>query len=524
MPPAPTERTMPHSPLPDGLFFHDVSKSFGGTRALKGVTMNVGRGEIVALLGENGAGKSTLIKILGGIHAPDAGDVVIDRTPYRHTPGNARVRQAVAFIHQDLGLIEWMSIAENIAMASGYARRGPFIDRRACERVTRAALERVGCEFSPTMRVSRLSRAEKSMVAIARALAVDCDFLVLDEPSASLPTRDVSDLFTVLRQLRADGVGMIYVSHRLDEVFEISDRVVVLRDGETVGVRDVAHTTPEELVDLIVGRKPRVHVRPDLGSDAPVLAVRELRSRSAGPLSFDIRRGEVLGLVGLRGAGQEDIGRCLFGTEPFAGSLTLDGRDFVPGSPGAAMRAGIGLIPRDRVRESLAVSLSIRENFYVNPSATGRGPLALLARAAERERARRAGDSVGLRPNDPELPIESLSGGNQQKVVVGRWLAHANKLLIAEDPTAGVDVGAKAAVYALLNEALEAGVALVVISTDFEEIATICHRALVFNRGEIVSRLEGRELTTEALVQAASAGEMVHPPPTPSSDRGAPGP
>ena len=290
-------------------------------------------------------------------------------------------------------------------------------------------------------------------------------------------------------------------------------------------MRDVAHTTSEELIDLIVGRKPRVHVRSDLRGDTPVLAVRDLRSVGVGPVSLDIRRGEVLGLVGLRGAGQEDIGRCLFGTAPFAGSLTLDGARFVPDSPGAAMRAGIGLIPRDRVVESLAVSLSIRENFYVNPSATGRGPLAFLARAVETERARRAGDSVGLRPNDPELPIESLSGGNQQKVVVGRWLAHGNKLLIAEDPTAGVDVGAKAEIYALLNEALEAGVAVVVISTDFEEVATICHRALVFNRGDIVSRLEGRHLTTEALVQAASTGDLARPAvPARPTDRRAPRP
>ena len=494
--------------LPDGLFFHRVSKSFGGTRALEAVTMNVGRGEIVALLGENGAGKSTLIKILGGIHAPDTGHVVIDRVPYHHTPGDASVRQPVAFIHQDLGLIEWMSISENIAMASGYARRGPLIDRGACERVTREALAKVGCDFPPTMRVGRLTRAEKSMVAIARALAVECDFLVLDEPTASLPAQDVEDLFGALRQLRAEGVGMIYVSHRLDEVFEIADRVVVLRDGETVGVRDVAATTPEELVDLIVGRKPRLHVRPDLREEAPVLAVRGLRSAHAGPLSLDIRRGEVLGLVGLRGAGQEDIGRCLFGTAPFAGSLTLDGRAFAPTSPGEAMRSGIGLIPRDRVVESLATSLSIRENFYLNPSASGRGAFAFLSRAAERARALAAGRSVGLRPNDPDLPIDALSGGNQQKVVLGRWLAHANRVLIAEDPTAGVDVGAKAEIYALLNEALGSGVAVVVISTDFEEVATICHRALVFNRGEIVGRLEGAELTTEALVQAASAGEI----------------
>lgn len=505
---ASTAETVIAPKLPDGLFFNRISKSFGGTHALRSVTMNVRRGEIVALLGENGAGKSTLIKILGGIHSSDTGDVVIDRTPYRHTPGNASVRQPVAFIHQDLGLIEWMSIAENIAMASGYARRGPFIDRSACERATRSALAKVGCDFSPSMRVGRLTRAEKSMVAIARALAVDCDFLVLDEPTASLPSRDVSDLFTVLRQLRRDNVGMVYVSHRLDEVFEIADRVVVLRDGETVGVRDVAHTSPEELVDLIVGRKPRLHVRPELRDEAPVLTIRELRSAHVGPVSLDIRRGEVLGLVGLRGAGQEDIGRCLFGTVACAGSMVLDGHPHAPASPVAAMRAGIGLIPRDRVVESLATALSIRENFYINPSATGRGSLAFLTHGREADRARAAGQSVGLRPNDPELAIDSLSGGNQQKVVVGRWLAHGNKVLIAEDPTAGVDVGAKAEIYALLNDALQAGVAVVVISTDFEEVATICHRALVFNRGEIVSRLAGIHLTTEALVQAASVGDL----------------
>ena len=340
------------------------------------------------------------------------------------------MRQQVAFIHQDLGLIEWMSIAENIAMASGYARRGPFIDRAACERTTREALPKVGCDFSPSMRVARLSRAEKSLVAIAWALAGECVFLFLDEPTASLPSQDVADLFVVLRRLRKDNVGMVYVPHRLDEVFEIADRVVVLRVGETVGVRDVAHTTPEELVDLIVGRKPRRHVRPVLSDEAPVLTLGDLRTAHAGPVSLDIRRGEVLGLVGLRAAGQEDIGRCLFGTTASAGTMTLDGKTHQPENPSEAMRAGIGLIPRDRVVESLATALSIRENFYLNPSATGRGPLSILSRRLEAELARRAGDEVGLRPNNPELAIDALSGSNQQKFVVGRWLAHGNKVLI----------------------------------------------------------------------------------------------
>ncbi len=469
--------------------------------------MNVGRGEIVALLGENGAGKSTLIKILGGIHQADSGNVVIDRTPYRHTPGSSQVRQAVAFIHQDLGLIDWMSIAENMALAQGYQRKNGLINWKDCEAHTSRALARVGCHFSPSMRVSRLTRAEKSLIAIARALAVDCDFLVLDEPTASLPSDDVETLFSVLRRLRDDGVGMIYVSHRLDEVFQISDRVVVLRDGETVGVRAVAHTSPEELVDLIVGRKPKTFDKLKTAERTPLLSIKNLYTEHTGPISLDVYSGEILGLVGLRGAGQEEIGRCLFGTEPYEGDIHLEGQSFKPHSPQDAMRLGIGLIPRDRVAESVATSMSIRENLFLNPGALGRGLFSFMTRGKERQKALVAGVDVGLRPNAPELPIDALSGGNQQKVIVGRWLSNNNRILIAEDPTAGVDVGAKAEIYTLLNEMVTSGVPVIVISTDFEEVATLCNRAIVFNRGLCVEQLQGIQLTTEALVQRASASE-----------------
>jgi len=493
--------------LPSGLFFKDIVKSFGGTQALRGVTMNVERGEIVALLGENGAGKSTLIKILGGIHTPDSGDVVIDKTRYSHRPGNTGERQAVAFIHQDLGLIEWMSIAENMALAQGFSKRWGLIDWRACEKTTERALARIGCDFSPTMRVSSLTRVEKSLVAIARALAVRCDFLVLDEPTASLPRSDVEGLFHVLRQLRDEGVGMIYVSHRLDEVFDIADRVVVLRDGETVGVRNVAHATSDELVDLIVGRKPKTFFKQSAHEQARVLEIKGLQTEHMGPVDFSVAGGEILGLVGLRGAGQEQVGRCLFGCESFAGHIEIGGKRLDPRSPAEAMAAGVGLIPRDRVVESVAGSLNVRENFFVNPGAVGRGLFSFMTRRAESKLALSVGEDVGLRPNDPELPIESLSGGNQQKVVVGRWLQNVGKLLVAEDPTAGVDVGAKADIYALLNSILDFDGAVLVISTDFEEVAKICHRALVFSRGAIISELTDLALTTEALVQAASASD-----------------
>ncbi len=493
-------------PSSDGLLFDRIVKSFGGTQALKGVSLKVERGEIVALLGENGAGKSTLIKVLGGIHRPDEGGVFIDGTPYAHEAGKAG-GQKVAFIHQDLGLIEWMSVAENIALSLGYVKKGRRIDWSATEALADKALALVEADFSATARVSSLTRTQKSLVAIARALAADCDYLVLDEPTASLPADEVERLFAALRPLKARGVGMIYVSHRLDEIFRIADRVAVLRDGQMVGMRAIEHTTPEELVGLIVGRKAREIARPAILEGPSILKVSGLATGAVGPVSFEIKRGELLGLAGLRGAGHEDVGRALFGLIPHAGKITLNGVTPDLTDAGAAMRSGIGLVARDRIAESVAPGLTIRENAFLNPSATGRRLFSLLAPKAEDDIAQELGRRVGLSPNDPTLAIEALSGGNQQKVVVGRWLDSGRRLLIAEDPTAGVDVGAKAEIYHLLYQALASGMGVLVVSTDFEETANICHRAIVFSRGLPVAELSGVELSTESLIQAASAGE-----------------
>jgi ribose transport system ATP-binding protein len=331
---------------------------------------------------------------------------------------------------------------------------------------------------------------------------------VLDEPTASLPANEVERLFSALRPLKARGVGMIYVSHRLDEIFKIADRVAVLRDGKLVGVKPVGETSPRDLVEMIVGRPTSdLFVKANTSAGAVRLVVSSLTTGDAGPVSFALREGELLGLVGLRGAGQESVGRALFGAERFTGTVKLNGQSPDLSSTIAAMRSGVGLIARDRTEESVALSLSIRENMYMNPGASGRGLFSFMAPRVEAERTRIAGATLGLRPNDPSLPIEALSGGNQQKVVVGRWVLTGRKLLIAEDPTAGVDVGAKAEIYKLIAGALEAGLAVIVVSTDFEEVAHICHRALVFSRGHIVQELQGRELTTASLIHAASASE-----------------
>ncbi|MCB1434048.1 MAG: sugar ABC transporter ATP-binding protein, partial [Alphaproteobacteria bacterium] len=412
------------------------------------------------------------------------------------------------FIHQDLGLVEWMSVAENVGLAQGFSMRGPAINWRETETRAVAALAKVGCDFDPSCRVQSLSRTEKSLVAIARALAAEADVLVLDEPTASLPADEVERMLVVLRDLRARGVGMIYVSHRLDEIFRIADRVAVLRDGRLVGAKAVSETSPSELVNMIVGREVKdLYVRAKLNRGRETLRVTELSTGSAGPVSFTANEGEVLGLVGLRGAGHESVARALFGAEASQGSVQLNGKPLDMSSPQVALQQGVGLIARDRTEESVAPALSIRENIFLNPLAVGRLLTSILSPSAEAQRALGIGDDVGLRPNDPALAIEALSGGNQQKVVVGRWLATGRKLLIAEDPTAGVDVGAKSEIYRLVAKALEAGLTVIVVSTDFEEVAHICHRALVFSRGSIVAEIATNALTTQSLIHAASASE-----------------
>jgi len=480
-----------------------VSKRFGGTRALNDACIEVGAGEIVALLGENGAGKSTLIKILAGVHSLDSGIVSYRGRDVTHGLRNL----PIAFLHQDLGLIEWMTVAENISLMLGFPRRFGMIDWDAARTRAERALEVVGADIDPEVRVHDLTRTEKSLVAIARALAAEAEILVLDEPTASLPANEVARLFVALRRLRARGVGMIYVSHRLDEVFEIADRMVILRDGRVVGERVVSETSPEEAILLIVGREPSlVFKRPSQHEGAARLVFDGITTEGAGPLNCRIRSGEVVGFVGLRGAGQECVGRVLFGLAPTTdGRLLLDGRTIAPASPRQAMDLGINLVCADRVAESVVPSLSIRENLFLNPVAAGHTLVSYVTPDRESRAAFELGERIGLKPNDCSLPIEWLSGGNQQKVVVGRWLHLEASVYVFEDPTAGVDVGAKAEIYRLFDIVIQRGGAILIVSTDFEEVAKICHRALVFDRGRVVAELAGNDLCAENLLAAASA-------------------
>jgi ribose transport system ATP-binding protein len=494
--------TQSSSPL---LAIAGLTKRFTGTLALDRVDFEVRAGEVHALLGENGAGKSTLIKVLAGVHRADAGDI---RFAGRPVDPHAE-KLPVTFIHQDLGLVDTMTVAENVALIAGYPRRGGLISWAAARAVAVRALARMGGGVDPDALVGDLPAAEKSIVAIARAMAVRCDLLVLDEPTAALPEADVTRLLDALRRLRAAGVGMIYVTHRLDEVFRIADRVTVLRDGRRVHMSAVADTTPSGLVHDIVGRSlSELFIRHSAEAAGTVLAVNGLVADGVGPVSFSIAQGEILGLVGLRGAGHRAVGRAVFGDCAIAaGALALDGRSLAPASPEDAIRRRIGFVSSKRREESLAPSMTVRENLFVNPVANGVGLLQPIRPADEHARCLKSLVRFSVRPRDPERIIATLSGGNQQKVVVARWMEAGCRLLVLEEPTFGVDVGSKAEIYQLLEEALDRGLAVLLISSDFEEVAGICHRALIFDRGRVTAELSRGDLSPARLTSLASGAE-----------------
>ncbi len=495
------------------LRFDGVSKRFGGTQAVDAVSFDVDRGEIVALLGENGAGKSTLIKLLAGVHKADAGDIRLNGLPEASWRPKQRSRQPVAFIHQDLGLVEWMTVAENIALGMGYRRRFGLIDWTAARQAARRVMARVGCELDPDRRVFSLSRAEKSLLAIGRALEVQARVLVLDEPSACLPMADVQSLFEVLRRLRAQGMAMIYVSHRLDEILAISDRAVVMRDGRLVQTLRTAQATQEDLVRLIVGKPLSSGVAKAREPDTPaaVLRLAGAASGNAGPVSFDAHRGEVLGLVGLRGAGHESISRALFGREPLtAGRMELQGQAVDLRHCADAIRAGVAYVASERLEENLAGSMSVQENLFPHPALHGARGISLKRRRAEADAALALIRQFDINPPSAAAEVQQLSGGNQQKVVLARWFHLDQPLVVLEEPTAGVDVGAKRQIYDVLRQRAEAGAALIVVSTDFEEVAAVCNRVLVFRDGQIAAELNGADITIETLLEQA-AGRPAQP-------------
>jgi ribose transport system ATP-binding protein len=485
-----------------------IVKQFTGTLALDGVDFEVRGGEIHALLGQNGAGKSTLIKILAGIYPPTSGAIrwrgnVVDPTS---------IRLPITFIHQDLGLVDSMTVAENIALLTGYPRNLGMIDWRGAADAAVAALSTMESSIDPRARVGSISAAEKSIVAIARALAHRSDLLVLDEPTAALPAGDVDHLLDKLKRLRASGIGLLYVTHRLDEVFRIADRVTVLRDGRKVATRTVSEASSADLVAWIVGGAlAETTIANPPKSAGALLSVTDLvvpqesGAGLVGPLSFEIHPGETLALVGLRGAGHHAVGRAIYGALPvYSGKIFFGGRELKITDPADAIRKGIGFVSSRRAEESLAHNLTVLENLYLNSQARGIGPFHPVLPDRELSAGKKALARFSVRPRDPSRPVATLSGGNQQKVVVARWMEADVRLLILEEPTIGVDIGSKAEIYRDLRVADERGRAVLLISSDFDEVEKVSHRALVFSRGKLAAEIERRNITVANLTALAA--------------------
>ena len=485
-----------------------VTKRFLSTLALDGVNLTIGRGEIHALVGENGAGKSTLIKILAGIFPSDEGEIIVDGR--RLDPYLEPV--PIAFVHQDLGLVDELSIGENVALVTGFPRRGGLISWKEVWRQT----ERIYASMAidppdPRAPVGSLSAAGKAILGIVRALSREARIVVLDEPTAALPGPDALHLFEVLRRLRASGTSILYVSHRLNELFGLVDRVTVLRDGRHVSSSPIEGLTTEAIIRDMLGRDLQIHHVAATGErDAtPLLTVENLCAGNQGPLSFTVGKGEIVGLVGLRGAGHEIIGRAIFGAHPHSAGTIRLAADVIPADLpiSARISKGIALLAGNRLSESTLGAMSVRENLFPNIQAVSGALFRPIDAKSELEAVRDTLERFDVRPRSAAALIDWLSGGNQQKIFVGRWLATGAKLFIMEEPTAGVDIGAKGIIHSTLRNIADDGAAVLVISSDFEEVAALCDRALVMGRGKITSELTGSTLTLEGLLTRSSMAE-----------------
>lgn len=487
------------------LVLQGVSKTFQGQQALQAVDFQMEPGEIHCLLGQNGSGKSTLIKILAGYHTPDAGagPAIIDGQPFELGSATAAHEAGLRFIHQDLALIDDLTVVDNLALGGSYEGRFWLSDRKERSRA-RKILSEYGVDLDPGKPLASLTAAQQTMTAIVRALHggdVTKGVLVLDEPTASLTAKDKDHLFAMLRDMKARGGTVLYVTHRLSEVFELADRVSVLHDGVHVATRDVATLDHDGLVELILGR-PLEQLYPDATTPRTDVAL-EISGLSGGRLkdfSATVHAGEKVGIVGVEGSGVERVLGLVFGAEKMkSGEIRLTGKVVAPRSPKEAVRLGFAYVPGDTKRLGGVADWTLRENVTL-PRVTGRGFLRWITPRKEAADVRPYLDQVDVKPCDPEAVLSSLSGGNRQKVMIARWLRCQAKVFLLEDPTAGVDVGAKSTIYSALNHVAVNGAAVLIATTDLEEACGVCDRVIVIRDGRAVATLSGERLTVDAVL------------------------
>lgn len=481
-----------------------ITKIYPGVVALDRVDFSVERGEVHALLGENGAGKSTLIKILAGAVQRDEGEIWFDGKSYEQYSPNDAIQMGISVIYQEFNLVSKMSIEENVFFGKEY-HKGIFLDRNAMIKRTREVLKPLGANIDPREKVSNLNVAYQQLVEIAKAILNKAKLIVMDEPSAALCTRELEILFSLIRQFKKEGTSIIYISHRLEEVFEIADRVTVFRDGKYVDTKKVSQTNKDELIHMMVGRK--------LSGDYPkndqmrkdvVLEVRGLTNQKLHDISFKLHRNEILGITGLTGAGQTELVRAIFGADSCLGDIYVNGKKAGIHSPQDAIRYGISYLPEDRKQDGILLEMSVRFNMsiaslkkyairgFVNPS-------------KEKQAVNKYVDAIRIKTPSLEQKTKNLSGGNQQKAILGKWLACAADIIIFDEPTRGIDVGAKQEIYALMNKLVHEGKSIIIVSSELPELIGMSDRALVMYNGKITAELDKHELSQELILSKASS-------------------
>ena len=488
------------------LEMNDVSKRFLGVHALKGVHFDLRCGEVHALVGEN-AGKSTLMKVLTGIHQPDSGEIFFEGKPYAVKNIGEAQNLGISMIHQELNMMNDLTVAQNVFIGREL-KKGPWLDDAGMVRETQKIFDRIGIKIDPKTKLGRLTVGKQQMVEIAKAVSRDCKLLILDEPTAALTQTEIEDLFRIMGDLKAKGIGMVYISHRMDEISRISDRITVMRDGEYVGTVDTASVTKDDIINMMIGRV--VYEDPKTHSEVPEDAetVLEVRNLSSGNLfkdvSFKLRKGEILGFSGLMGAGRTEVARAIFGADPRdGGEIFVNGKRVNIKTPEDAVKLGIGYLSEDRKRYGLLLDKSVAENTAlasIDKYTKGGIINDRQIKAEARE------ENAKLRTKTPSMEqlLKNLSGGNQQKVIIARWLIKNSDILIFDEPTRGIDVGAKSEIYTLMNQLAKQGKSIIMISSELVEILRMSDRILVMCEGRKTGELDISEANQENIMQLAT--------------------
>ena len=498
------------------LSLEGIRKTYPGVVALERFSLDIAPGEVVGLVGENGAGKSTLMKVLGGIVAPDQGTITVDGTAHERLTVETSMRAGIAFVHQELNLFDNLDVAANVFLGREPLRAGPLrlVDRSALREACTPFLEQVGANFSADMPVASLSLAQQQMVEIAKALSMQARLVILDEPTSSLPVAETDRLLEVIATLKAQGISVIFISHRLHEIERAADRVIVMRDGALVGTLSKAEISHDEMVRLMIGRalKAREALEPAREPGAVALSARGVRT-PAYPhraVDLDLRRGEILGLAGLVGSGRTELARVLFGIDrSLGGSMSLDGEELVLKSAMDAVRSGIFLVPEDRKLTGVLLDMPIAQNISL-PNLRAHARRWLVSARSETETAEAQRRNLAIKAPTVGTRTGTLSGGNQQKVVLAKWLAMKPRVMILDEPTRGIDIGAKAEIYTLMRGLADAGVAVLMISSDMEEVIGASDRIAVMHEGRIAGYLDREQFSQENVLLLAVGKQPRH--------------